>query len=98
MREKLDFFKHENKETSKNECLNFMQHEYQQISQQLRNNQYPDIESYASDVKIFETYCFEQAPKGPSRAEEIFEFCYANLAEGAVFINKGILNEVTYIQ
>lgn len=96
MREKLEFFRSENRETAKNECTNFMQHEYQQISTQLRNNFYQDVEALTNDLKIFEQYCFESAPKGPTRSEDIYDFCYQSLAEGAIFINKNVQNEMNY--
>jgi len=63
----------------------------------LRGNQYPDVESLNSDIKVFEQYSMEQSPKGPYRAEQIFRFCYNSLTEGAVFINKGIINDLTYV-
>ena len=59
MREKLAFFRSENLQTAKNETTNFLQHEYTQISTQLRNNFYSDVESLTNDLRVFEQYCFE---------------------------------------
>ena len=54
------------------------------------------MEALTNDLKIFEQYCFESAPKGPTRSEDIYDFCYQSLAEGAIFINKNVQNEMNY--
>lgn len=47
---------------------------------------------------MFEQYSVDNAPKGPYRNEQIYRFCFNSLAEGAVFINRGIMNDLTYIE
>ena len=86
----------ENEKTSEQQCIHFLQQNYESIAQKLRNHEYDRLDSFSHEIVDFLQYFIEEGPKGPKRESIAQEFCYKMLAEGADFFNKNVANELYY--
>lgn len=86
----------ENEKTAEQQCLHFLQQNYEAIAQKLRNQEYDRLDSLSHEIVDFLQYFIDEGPKGPKREQIAQDFCYRMLAEGADFFNKNISNELYY--
>lgn len=96
MLQKYSMFEIENEKTSEDECIRFLQLNYESIAHKLRNNEYDRLDSLSHEIIDFLQYFIEEGPKGPKREIIAQEFCFRMLSEGADYFNKQLQNELYY--
>lgn len=57
----------ENEKTSEQQCVHFLQQNYESIAQKLRNHEYDRLDSLSHEIVDFLQYFIEEGPKGPKR-------------------------------
>ena len=70
-----ELIKAQNAENSSRLISTFVQSNFSEVEKKLRAEQFESYNQFETEVFHYQTFCFENAPMGPTRKELILEFC-----------------------
>ena len=83
--------------STKTQTNRFLNENYKNIDEKIKNGEYLNIAEYKDDIEQFVQYCLNKCPNGPNRDILIYEFIIKNIMDSSGMLSKTNIDEMERI-
>ena len=83
--------------STKTQTNRFLNENYKNIDEKIKNGEYLNIAEYKDDIEQFVQYCLNKCPNGPNRDILIYEFVIKNIMDSSGMLSKTNIDEMERI-
>ena len=83
--------------STKTQTNRFLNENYKNIDEKIKNGEYLNITEYKDDIEQFVQYCLNKCPNGPNRDILIYEFIIKNIMDSSGMLSKTNIDEMERI-